>query len=126
MHFAPTIKYSLYKRIQTLVNKIKKFSPPLREKVHLWEEVPLKLIHFSPFFGQILQIYRILDLFLPLFFQILGAARAFFREEEIQKSKSGGGKYLDEFEHYLPVHPKYKGTPPTVLIISWNCLGTKK
>ena len=65
-------------------------------------EVPLKLIHFSPFFGQILQIYLILDLFLP-FFQIFGAARAFLRGEEIQKSNSGGGKDIEEFELYLPV-----------------------
>ena len=92
MHFAPTIKYSLYKRIQTLVNKIKKFSPrPLREKVHLWEEVPLKLIHFSPFFGQILQIYLIVDLFLP-FFQIFCGVCTFFR-----------GGDIEEFELYLPV-----------------------
>ena len=31
------------------------------------EKVHLKLIHFSPVFGQILQIYLILDLFLPFF-----------------------------------------------------------
>ena len=29
---------------------------------------------------------------------------SFFRGEEIQKSKSGGGKDLEEFELYLPVH----------------------
>ena len=29
---------------------------------HPGEEVPLKLVHFSPFFGQILLIYLILDL----------------------------------------------------------------
>ena len=41
----------------------------------------------------------------PLFFplQIFGAARAHFRLELIQKSKSGGGKNLKEFELYLPV-----------------------
>ena len=33
----------------------------------------------------------------------MGAARAFFRGEEIQKSKSGGGKDFEEFELYLPV-----------------------
>ena len=71
------------------------------EKVHLGEEVPLKLIHFSCFFGQILQFYLILDLFLS-FFQIFGAVRAFFRGK-IQKSKSGGEKNLQEFELYLPV-----------------------
>ena len=31
------------------------------------------------------------------------AVRAYFRGEEIQKSKSGGGKDLEEFEVYLPV-----------------------
>ena len=32
------------------------------------------------------------------------AVRAYFRGEEIQKSKWGGGKDLEEFELYLPVH----------------------
>ena len=36
---------------------------PPGKKVHLEEKVHLKLIHFSPLFGQILQIYLILDLF---------------------------------------------------------------
>ena len=84
---------------QTLVKKNQKLGPQW-EKVHLGEEVPLKLIHFSPFFGQILQIYCILDLFLASFFQIFDAVRAFFRGEEIQMSKSGGGKNLDEIELY--------------------------
>ena len=49
-----------------LENEIKKFAPPPKwEKVHLGEGVSLKLIHFSPFFCQILQIFLILDLFLP-------------------------------------------------------------
>ena len=62
-------------------NKVQKSAPThWWEKVHLGEEVPLKLIHFSPFFGQFLQIYRILDIFLP-FFKIFGAALAFFMGE---------------------------------------------
>ena len=53
-----------FAKIITLVNKVQKFAPPpLWEKVQLGEKVHLKLIHFSPLFGQILQIYLILDLF---------------------------------------------------------------
>ena len=35
---------------------------------------------------------------------MFGAARTLFRREEIQKSNSGGGKDLEEFELYLPLH----------------------
>ena len=59
-------------------------------------------MHFSPFFCQILQIYLKLTYFYP-YFQIFGAARAFFRGEEIQKSESGEGKKFDKIELYLPV-----------------------
>ena len=46
-----------------LVHKIQKFAPPpLMGKNLTWGKVPLKLVHFSPFFGQILLIYLILDL----------------------------------------------------------------
>ena len=45
----------------------------------------LRKVKGCPFFGQILQIYLLLDLFLP-FFLIFSAARAFFRGKRIQKS----------------------------------------
>ena len=80
-------------------------------KIHLGEEVLLKLIHFSPIFDQILLIYLSLDLFLPIFKNFGYCARIFYGGrgggggggEEIQKSKSGGGKDIEEFELYLPV-----------------------
>ena len=78
-------------------------------KVHLGEEVLLKLIHFSPIFDQILLIYLSLDLFLPILKNFGYCVRIFYGGrgggggEEIQKSKSGGGKDIEEFELYLPV-----------------------
>ena len=39
--------------------------PPWWEKIHLEEEVLLRLIHYSPIFDQILLMYLSLDLFLP-------------------------------------------------------------
>ena len=71
-------------------------------KVHLGEEVPLKFIHFSSFFGQILQIYLILDLLYP-FFQILWG--------DISKVEIGGwerfrgsliGLKTERFVVYIP------------------------
>ena len=71
--------------------------PPPGEKVHL------KLIHCSPFFGQIFQIYLILDLFLPFFFFKFSALCAHFLWEEKFKSQNqGGGGNLEEIEPYLP------------------------
>ena len=66
---------------------------PQREKIHLGEEVPPKLIHFSPFFGQILQIYIILDLFLTFFFfSFLTLRLHFFRGKKFKSRNRGEGK----------------------------------
>ena len=62
--------------------KIDTFQPPF------WPSSP-NLPYFRPIFA--------------LIFQIFEAPRALFRGEEIQKSKSGGGKNPEEFELYLPV-----------------------
>ena len=47
------------------------------------------MIHFSPFFCQILQIYLILDLFLPVFFKF-SALHAHFLGRRNSKVKIGG------------------------------------
>jgi len=67
------------------------------EKIHLGEEVPIKLILLTPFFLTIFPQFPYLSLTFPF-----GAVRTVFREEENQKSKSGGGKKFDKIERYLP------------------------
>ena len=82
-----------------LVNKIQKFASPPGGKTFTLGRSSHKIDTFQPLFGQ---IYLILDLFLP-FFQISTLRAHFLGGEEIQKSKSGGGKDLEKFELYLPV-----------------------